>query len=351
MRLPIHTKGKYPMKKIIRTSLVLLLLAGMLSGCDAISKNKKVSGSTSSESVSSSAEAKKNDKPQIPEAPKKDKAENEPEAVSETRPDEDYQPGALWAANYLPTVLDTHETVNTDVTFFDAKGNMDSSEAYRFSKDGEFVVMEHEYTTQSEAGAIECKETAFPSPCARYYWDGTIKMLTLYPSWLYNETLWDSVFPKKGLETVTDLMDVNGQKAVHTIDDMPEENIAYGYSETVYYVDPATLRFEQMEISYFDGVGTLLGKTIYKWSYDEPKTEHAFEPKGIITDVGNGCRLKFVVKDGDFSEEQNFVVAKDVLVSFGITGIQGMYSDAACQNPIKMIDVTGDTEEVYVVLS
>ncbi len=344
--------------KITRGLLALLLSAILLSGC---SKNTEKAmkapehhtvkhAAPQSAPVSAPDPDEQPDNQAAPEA--SDKSETalgpqdtpEPETVYFA---EDYAPGALWMANYLPTVLENKNTVNTKVTYYDSESSVDSSETYCFGKDGEFITMDHEYTAGSGDSAVNCKETAFPNPCARYYFDGTVKMLTCYPSWLYNDMIWDSVFPQKGSETVTAITDADGLKAIRT----KESSSEGGYSETVYYVDPKTLLFNHMEQSYFDSANNPLGKTVYEWSYDEPQTDHILEPKGLITDVNGGCALKITINDGDFIEEQNFTVAKDTVVSFGVAGVKGMYSDEACMTPIDSIDVTGDSEEVYVLLS
>ncbi len=335
-----------------RTSgfLALLLSAILLSGCNGNTGATSVKAPEQHTVKHAVAPENEPNNQAAPETP--DTAEAVPEPADTTVPEtvespEAYAPGALWAANYLPTILDSKNTVTISVTFYDSEGSVDSSETYRFGKEGEFITMDHEYTAGSGDSSVDCKETAFPDPCARYYWDGTVKMLTCYPSWLYNDMIWDSVLPQKGSETVTQIADADGLKAVHTKED-PAEG---GYSETVYYVTPGTVLFDHMEQSFFDGSGKLLGKAAYKWSYDEPQPAHALEPKGLITDVDGGCALKLVIKDGNYSEEQNFTVAKDAVVSFGIAGVKGMYSDEACQTPVDSIDVTGDSEEVYVLLS
>lgn len=134
--------------------------------------------------------------------------------------------------------------------------------------------------------------------------------------------------------------------ANETVDEQSEQDGAVLISTTTTYTDMTDYSKDE------SGESSVLGTTLYDWSYDEtyaPEKELAAE----ALDSNDACELTLVFAPGTAEEEtQNYAVKRGTYVTFASSTGNQLYADAELTQPLddtQPIDTSGESMTVYVV--
>lgn len=272
------------------------------------------------------------------------------------------------ADNIPEKLLEDHDTVTVSIqgTDQDSKETYTAKVQYTRDDKGNLLLASHySYTADSPVGEDEF----FAQAClsiegngvylSKMESDGRLNM-NCYPSGEY-ESYIQAMLPACG--------ELQDDGSVETIDEQSEQDGAVlisttttytdmtdYYCTTIYYVDPATGELLAMSVTDYSkdesGESSVLGTTIYDWSYDEtyaPEKELAAE----ALDSGDACELTLVFAPGTAEEEtQNYAVKRGTYVTFASSTGNQLYADAELTQPLddtQPIDTSGESMTVYVV--
>ena len=268
-----------------------------------------------------------------------------PEATAEATEETDATLASIRAANQLDAVLadcgkigivSTYADENGTVGFTDTGAFMATDNGKEFRQDVE-VDGNHTYITYKAVG---------DTPFAGYIENSGDHTLMLVDTDSVDELLNYYYVPTAyGTETVTEDAEQDGIRMVVVENTMDGQKVA----DTVYCVDPETLRLVTITQSLLLEDGTSAGTQTYLFSYgDDVDTEALGDVSDAMVNADDACTLTAVYHPGQSNEyTAAYTAAKGTYVSaYGNDG--AAYLDAGLSDPAYGLTLDSDAMTVYV---
>lgn len=323
------------MKKKIMTAAAAVAAASLvLTACS----NKPTDELPASESTAASST-------EVTTEATAEPAEDTTAPAAEDSGETDATLASIYEANKLDTVLADSGKICVSSTYLDEEGEPAFADTGIFIKTDDGI----EYYSDTQVDEYHTYITykaEGDSPVAGYITNSGDYTIMLVDPQNLSELLSYYYAPSAyGTETVTESNEQDGILMVVV------ENVMDGSkaADTVYCVEPETMRLVTINQTYVDSDGTITGTQRYSFTYgDDVNTDAVTDVSGDIVNAADAGTLTAVYHPGQSNEfTATYTVAKGTHVTaFGDEG--AAYLDTALSNPAYGLTMDSDELTVYV---
>ena len=252
--------------------------------------------------------------------------------------------------NALEEVLEQHSAMSYITTYMDETGTTWGETMGQFTLADGQLLYERIATQYDQVVEYADGYEAQDVPGAFYLTDGYSKLMFLYPEGEYDARMaldwsnaagFESEDPQEVLSS-----EIVGEDIVLKLQSLSAE----AFEESVYYADAETGLIHTIEVSVYDGTGSLYASTSTKVLYDKPYATQD-EAYKMIAGGEDAVELTVVFAPGEAGEyTQTLRAAGDTRVILSAKQEYTLYADAALTQPLESIDLIGGNTTVYAGL-